>query len=64
MMAGHIFRWCGLAGIVLVLATALQAEDLLSREAIEQRLTQSSKYLASDELEGRGISTAGIDQAA
>jgi hypothetical protein len=64
MMARHIFRWCGLAGIVLVFATALQAEDLLSREAIEQRLTQSSKYLASDELEGRGISTAGIDKAA
>lgn len=35
-----------------------------SPEAIELRLKNSSNYLASDELEGRGVRTHGIDLAA
>ena len=31
---------------------------------MERRLLQSARYLASDELEGRGIGTAGIERAA
>ncbi len=32
--------------------------------AIEARLSQSAKYLSSDELEGRGVGTQGLDLAA
>lgn len=59
-------RWLWLAvttAIILVPAVS-PAEEPLSRAAIESRLTESVKYLASDELEGRGIATAGIDKAA
>jgi hypothetical protein len=43
---------------------AIYAEDPLSPEKIESRLKTSITYLASDELQGRGIDTAGIDKAA
>ncbi len=33
-------------------------------EAVEQRLRESASYLASDELEGRGVRTVGLDLAA
>ncbi len=64
MRAYHLIRDFCIVCVVLASATRSSAEDPLSREAIQQRLTQSSKYLASDELEGRGINTAGIDKAA
>ncbi len=35
-----------------------------SPEAIESRLRRDAEYLASDELEGRGIRTRGLDRAA
>lgn len=38
------------------------AEDSVA--AIEARMAADMKYLASDELEGRGIGTAGLDKAA
>ena len=61
-------RWSALCVVAaLVFVPGLSAQDHLnnlSREAIEQRLAASAKYLASDELEGRGIATAGIDKAA
>lgn len=60
MRACHIAIW----GLVLICGAPLFAADPLSREAIEQRLTETARYLASDELEGRGVATAGIDKAA
>ena len=36
----------------------------LDDESIEQRLRETTKYLASDELQGRGVRTKGIDLAA
>lgn len=64
MRARQICCCFGWAAIVLTGASALPAGDPLSSEAIEQRLTLSSKFLAADDLEGRGINTAGIDKAA
>ena len=51
-------------GLLLTLATAadLAADD--ETAAIEQRLADAVQYLASDELEGRGINTKGLDLAA
>jgi hypothetical protein len=40
------------------------AEPAESNAAVEQRLYEAVKFLASDELEGRGVGTKGIDQAA
>ena len=47
-------------------ATAPQARTELdvSEDAVEQRLSAAAAYLASDELEGRGIRTQGLDLAA
>jgi Peptidase family M28/PDZ domain len=52
-----------LALIVLLLAAQgrLAAEDA---SAVEARLANAAKYLSSDELEGRGVGTHGIDLAA
>jgi putative flippase GtrA len=36
----------------------------LAEEAVEQRLRESAEFLASDELEGRGVRTKGLDLAA
>jgi hypothetical protein len=47
--------------IVLVLAAVGRGEDASS---VESRLSQSARYLASDELEGRGVGTKGLDLAA
>lgn len=54
---------------VLVLArlappTALAGENAASIEAANRRLAQTVRFLASDQLEGRGVGTPGIDQAA
>ncbi len=40
------------------------AEDTEAAKAIEARLGSDTRYLASDELEGRGVGTAGLDKAA
>jgi hypothetical protein len=47
--------------VLLFAGNALPAENVAESEA---RLRQTVTYLASDELEGRGVSTAGIDKAA
>lgn len=41
-----------------------QRYDLSDSQAIEQRLLNDLKYLASDELQGRGIRTRGLELAA
>ncbi|MBN2475644.1 MAG: M20/M25/M40 family metallo-hydrolase [Pirellulales bacterium] len=51
-----------LLGAISILPALAQADE--KAEAIEKRLADSSQYLASDELEGRGIGTKGIDLAA
>ncbi len=43
---------------------AAAAENNNSAAAVEARIAQSAKLFASDELEGRGVGTAGIDKAA
>lgn len=50
-----------LLGLALSVATAEAADEATSAE---RRLADAARYLASDELEGRGIGTKGIDQAA
>jgi len=67
------------AGLALSFASAAVAEDdfatrlkavraekydLTENQAIEQRLLDDLKYLASDELQGRGIRTRGLELAA
>ena len=51
-----------LSSLNLSLATRIALADDAS--AVEQRLLETIKYLASDELEGRGPGTRGIDLAA
>ncbi len=58
------------ATVVVVLALSLMALAPLARVAAdevsesEKRLAEAVRYLASDELEGRGLATAGINKAA
>lgn len=47
--------------LLTLLAPIARAEDA---ETIEKRLAETVRYLASDELEGRGIDTAGLNLAA
>lgn len=44
-----------------LLCTVAFSDD---RTAVESRLTEAVKFLASDELEGRGVGTSGLDKAA
>jgi Peptidase family M28/PDZ domain/PA domain len=46
------------------IARAAENDDSAANAAIEQRLTDTERYLASDKLEGRGPGTHGIDLAA
>lgn len=57
------FRHLGIALLLAATATCqlVRAEDA---STIESRLSDTAKYLASDELEGRGVGTKGLDQAA
>ena len=58
------YRW-SLVGLLCVQGAAAAAEPLdITPAAIEHRLLQDVTYLASDELEGRGVRTRGIDLAA
>jgi len=65
-------RWLALIALVgggwSAMATLPAAEDSAAAteaaKASETRLEEAAKYLASDELEGRGIGTKGLDLAA
>jgi len=64
--ASHGARWATTAVVVLSLcnwgfSAACAAEEA---GAIEKRLATSAGFLASDELEGRGVGTQGLDKAA
>ena len=53
-------------GLCVALLAATWAAPGLAEDAavVERRLTDTVKYLASDELEGRGVGTQGLDRAA
>ncbi|HQU45372.1 MAG TPA: M20/M25/M40 family metallo-hydrolase [Pirellulales bacterium] len=59
---------CHLFALVAVLAGAARAiaaaENATEAQATEVRLYEAVKFLASDEREGRGVGTKGLDQAA
>lgn len=50
--------------IALLLSMSLAARAAESAAAVEQRLSEAAAYLASDELEGRGVGTKGLELAA
>ena len=52
------------AGCIIASCLSLVTASASETQQVEQRLAESVKYLASDELEGRGIGTAGLDKAA
>ncbi|MGE3315901.1 MAG: M28 family peptidase [Planctomycetaceae bacterium] len=52
----------GLAGAVLLVA-AVSSSFTLGASPAENRLLEDIRYLAADELEGRGIGTKGLDKA-
>ena len=52
-----------LSGLFIAQAVSA-AENAAANKAAEERLANSVKYLASDELEGRGLETKGIHTAA
>ncbi len=60
------FVRCLFSAVVLVVIFAASALRLGAEDssAVEQRLSQSAKFLASDELEGRGVGTEGLNKAA
>lgn len=47
---------------IVILPGLVRADD--ESAAVERRLADSARYLASDELEGRGVGTKGLDLAA
>lgn len=58
-MRGKCFAWgCACVIVAVSLLRAEVAPD------VKSRLTEDLKYLASDELEGRGVGTKGLDLAA
>jgi hypothetical protein len=65
-------RRCGILATVFIVTIVAPALDSRAAEksaasansAIEERLTEAERYLASDKLEGRGPGTHGIDLAA
>jgi hypothetical protein len=62
-MSALLWRTVASAFLWIVVApwAAAQAEDA---SAIEKRLADSARSLASDEMEGRGVGTKGLDRAA
>ena len=56
--------WTLIALTITACDSWLVAATAAENTAAENRLTSSVQYLASDELEGRGVGTKGIDLAA
>jgi len=50
--------------VATLLAAGIPALAAENAALSEQRLTEDAEYLASDELEGRGVGTKGLDKAA
>ena len=53
-------------GLCMASLLGLAAHEAIAEDAaaIDSRLSGNVKYLSSDELEGRGVGTKGLDQAA
>lgn len=68
MTERHLFRRVAKlsvrASLVLLLLQSLATCRVEDRSPSQQRILQDIKYLASDELEGRGVGTKGLDAAA
>lgn len=65
----HLSKWLRLGQIAilafLVSACTVSANELTTdADSVDARLAQDARYLSSDELEGRGPGTEGIDVAA
>jgi hypothetical protein len=59
--------WARLAVLTALIAAVCAPRASLAAEeanAVESRLADAARYLASDELEGRGVGTKGLDLAA
>jgi hypothetical protein len=64
-ISSAFFRRRGKLLVGLLLVAALSATSRsATRQEIEERMRQDLKYLASEELEGRGIYTKGLEKAA
>jgi hypothetical protein len=50
--------------VLLAAAAPAVAEEKATSAEVEARISNDLKYLASDELEGRGVGTMGLDRAA
>jgi hypothetical protein len=61
---GHRVRSFLLAAVVVLAAWPAAGARAEDAQAIEERLSSSARYLSSDELEGRGVGTKGLDLAA
>lgn len=55
---------CRIAAFALVGAVALATAHAEDAAGIDRKIGDTAKYLSSDELEGRGIGTAGLETAA
>src|SRR5262245_519389 len=58
----HRTSYCLVLSLLLLSLTSAQAAENAAES--ESRLRQTVSYLASDALEGRGVGTSGLDQAA
>ncbi len=59
-----ICAWLSLAALVAAAVALPESRAAEEATAVESRLADTAKFLSSDELEGRGIGTKGIDRAA
>ena len=58
-------RWVALLMLIVIsTADVARAADAEAIATSEKRLADATRYLAADELEGRGIGTEGLNKAA
>ncbi|MGE0606140.1 MAG: M28 family peptidase [Pirellulales bacterium] len=62
--SSRLATWLCLASLALAAASIERMATADEATAEEQRLAEAAKYLSSDELQGRGIGTEGLDKAA
>ncbi len=60
----RLFAFLAVVSLAAALPAPLFAADTVAEKNVESRLTDDIRFLASDELEGRGVGTPGIDKAA
>src|SRR5262245_12344584 len=57
-------RWVGFVVLIVLLAGLLPWARAAEKAAVQERMTRDITFLASDECEGRGVNTKGIELAA